>query len=138
MINSSFLNGMSISEAKGAVIKEFEKSGIGEGKTNFRLKDWGVSRQRFWGCPIPIVHCGFCGAVPVRGEDLPVALPQDVSFEKLGNPLDSHPTWKHTTCPKCGAQILNLESPHISGGIYEDYTGSAWVAVSPSKESEVS
>lgn len=83
-------------------LNHFEKMGWGERITNYRLRDWGISRQRYWGCPIPIVHCDDCGTVPVKAEDLPVKLPEDVSFDKPGNPLDHHPSWKNTTCPKCG------------------------------------
>ena len=71
-------------------------------QVNYKLRDWGVSRQRYWGCPIPIVHCEKCGIVPVPAEDLPVKLPDDVSFDQPGNPLDRHPAWKHVACPKCG------------------------------------
>jgi leucyl-tRNA synthetase len=71
---------------------------------NFRLRDWGISRQRYWGCPIPVIHCEACGVVPVPAKDLPVELPEDVTFDRPGNPLDRHPTWKHVACPRCGAQ----------------------------------
>ncbi len=101
MINSDFLNGLTIEEAKQKSIEEFEKRGLGKRTTNYRLKDWGVSRQRFWGCPIPIIHCLACGIVPVPKEQLPITLPNNVTFDGHGNPLDSHPTWKHTYCPKC-------------------------------------
>jgi leucyl-tRNA synthetase len=101
LVNSDFLNGMGVVEAKKRVIAELEKKGVGVGKTNFRLRDWGVSRQRYWGCPIPIIYCDACGVVPVPSSDLPVELPRDVSFDKPGNPLDHHPTWKHVDCPKC-------------------------------------
>ncbi len=101
LINSDFLNGLSVDEAKKRAIAELEKLGIGSGKTNYRLRDWGISRQRYWGCPIPIIHCASCGAVPVPEAQLPVELPKDVSFEKAGNPLANHPTWKHVNCPKC-------------------------------------
>jgi len=103
LINSSFLNGMSIDEAKAEVISRIEAAGMGEGKTVFRLRDWGISRQRYWGCPIPVVHCESCGVVPERKENLPVELPEDISFDKPGNPLDRHPTWRDCPCPKCGA-----------------------------------
>ena len=102
LINSHFLNGLSITEAKIRVIAELAKLGIGTGKTNYRLRDWGISRQRYWGCPIPIIHCETCGAVPVPASELPVELPKDVSFEKAGNPLANHPTWKNCNCQKCG------------------------------------
>tara|TARA_R110002049_G_scaffold105161_3_gene251927 strand:+ start:51 stop:2621 length:2571 start_codon:yes stop_codon:yes gene_type:complete len=86
-----------------AAIAECEKRGIGQGVTKFRLRDWGISRQRYWGCPIPVVHCARCGVVPEKKENLPVVLPEDVSFDSPGNPLDRHPTWRNCACPKCGA-----------------------------------
>ncbi|MDD9912392.1 MAG: leucine--tRNA ligase [Alphaproteobacteria bacterium] len=100
--NSEQFNGMNAIEAKEAVIQHFEKSKIGKRCVNWRLRDWGISRQRYWGCPIPVVHCDDCGVVPVPKEQLPVELPQDVMFDKAGNPLENHPTWKDTTCPSCG------------------------------------
>ncbi len=103
LINSEFLNGLSVPEAKEEVAKRFEAAGIGERKVNFRLRDWGVSRQRYWGCPVPVIHCPTCKIVPVPKADLPVTLPEDVSFDRPGNPLAHHPTWKHVKCPKCGA-----------------------------------
>ena len=103
IVNSHFLNGMSIADAKAAVIARAEAEGWGEGKTVWRLRDWGVSRQRYWGTPIPVIHCDSCGAVPVPKDQLPVVLPEDVSFDVPGNPLDRHPTWKHVDCPACGA-----------------------------------
>ena len=102
IINSDNLNGLTVEEAKNKVSDETESRGIGSRKTNYRLRDWGISRQRYWGCPIPVVHCDDCGTVPVPEKDLPVQLPDDVSFEKPGNPLDHHPTWKNVACPKCG------------------------------------
>ncbi|MEM8792695.1 MAG: leucine--tRNA ligase [Pseudomonadota bacterium] len=97
LINSAFLDGRSIAEGKEAVADR-----IGTRKVNFRLRDWGVSRQRYWGCPIPVVHCDSCGIVPVRKSDLPVELPEDVTLDAPGNPLDRHPTWRETICPACG------------------------------------
>ncbi len=102
MINSHFLDGMSVPEAKEEVARRFENEGIGERKINFRLRDWGISRQRFWGCPIPVVHCDNCGIVPVNKSELPVKLPDNVTFDKPGNPLERHPDWKKVSCPECG------------------------------------
>jgi leucyl-tRNA synthetase len=102
LINSDFLDGMSVPEAKAEIARRMETMGIGERKVNFRLRDWGVSRQRYWGCPIPVIHCSSCGIVPVPKDQLPVTLPEDVTFDKPGNPLEHHPTWKHVDCPSCG------------------------------------
>ncbi|MEK9672115.1 MAG: leucine--tRNA ligase [Rhodospirillaceae bacterium] len=102
LINSDFLNGLSVADAKAMMIDRLEQMGQGTRAVNYRLRDWGVSRQRYWGCPIPIIHCGDCGAVPVPEDQLPVELPEEVSFDKPGNPLDHHPTWKHVDCPACG------------------------------------
>ena len=109
MINSRFLDGMTIAEAKEEVAKRLESDTRGnrpvaQRQVNYRLRDWGISRQRYWGCPIPIIHCDKCGVVPVPDKDLPVTLPEDVSFDKPGNPLDRHPTWKHVKCPSCGGE----------------------------------
>jgi leucyl-tRNA synthetase len=101
-INSDFLDGLGVAAAKKAAIERLEAAGRGKGVVQFRLRDWGVSRQRYWGCPIPVIHCAKCGIVPVPERDLPVVLPADVSFDKPGNPLDHHPTWKHVACPACG------------------------------------
>ncbi len=101
MINSDFLNGLAVQDAKQKSREELEKRGLGKRTINYRLKDWGVSRQRFWGCPIPIIYCLTCGITPVPKEQLPITLPNDVTFDGHGNPLDSHSTWKHTNCPKC-------------------------------------
>jgi len=101
--NSDFLNGLDVDAAKRAAIEALEQRGIGQGVTNWRLRDWGVSRQRYWGCPIPVIHCDACGVVPVPDDQLPVTLPEDVSFDRPGNPLDHHPTWKHVACPRCQA-----------------------------------
>lgn len=102
IFNSKFLDGLAVEEAKEKAIAEVEKLGLGHGTTQFRLRDWGVSRQRYWGCPIPVIHCETCGVVPVPEKDLPVLLPEDVTFDKPGNPLEYHPTWKNVTCPSCG------------------------------------
>jgi leucyl-tRNA synthetase len=101
IIQSEFLNGLDVDTAKQKSISELQKLGIGSEKVNYRLRDWGVSRQRYWGCPIPIIHCDSCGAVPVPENQLPVELPKDVTFDKPGNPLDHHPNWKHVPCPTC-------------------------------------
>ena len=101
LVNSRFLDGLDIETAKRAVIDRAEAEGWGDGTTVWRLRDWGVSRQRYWGTPIPIIHCEFCGAVPVPRADLPVVLPEDVSFDQPGNPLDRHPTWADVACPNC-------------------------------------
>ncbi|HWK40657.1 MAG TPA: leucine--tRNA ligase [Croceibacterium sp.] len=102
LVNSGFLNGMGVAEAKKAVIDRAESEHWGTGKTVWRLRDWGVSRQRYWGTPIPFIHCPKCGDVPVPKDQLPVTLPEDVNFSTPGNPLLRHPTWKHVDCPKCG------------------------------------
>ena len=102
LFNSQFLDGLDINTGKKTVINHLEELGHGKGTTQFRLRDWGVSRQRYWGCPIPIIYCEDCGAVPEKEENLPVELPEDVTFDKPGNPIAHHPTWKHTKCPCCG------------------------------------
>jgi leucyl-tRNA synthetase len=104
LVNSHFLDGMDVEDAKRTVIRRAEEAGWGTGSTVFRLRDWGVSRQRYWGTPIPIIHCDACGAVPVPRDQLPVVLPEDVAFDIPGNPLDRHPTWKHVDCPSCGGK----------------------------------
>jgi leucyl-tRNA synthetase len=101
LINSDFLDGMSVDEAKQEVASRLEAMGVGECTTNYRLRDWGVSRQRYWGCPIPFIHCDECGVVEVPMADLPVVLPDDVTFDKPGNPLDRNEKWKSVSCPKC-------------------------------------
>jgi len=102
LVNSQFLDGMAVADAKKAVIDRAQAEGWGQGQTVWRLRDWGVSRQRYWGTPIPFVHCEVCGVVPVPKKHLPVTLPEDVDFSVPGNPLDRHPTWKHVPCPQCG------------------------------------
>lgn len=107
LYNSGFLDGLRVTEAKEAVAAKLEKTLLlgkpaAERQINYRLRDWGISRQRYWGCPIPVVHCSDCGAVPVNAQDLPVRLPDDVAFDRPGNPLDRHPSWSSTNCPSCG------------------------------------
>ena len=106
--HSGFLDGLSIEDAKKQIAAHFAGTMVdgapqGVVETNYRLRDWGISRQRYWGCPIPVIHCEVCGTVPVPKKDLPVVLPEDVEFNTPGNPLDRHPTWKHVDCPQCGA-----------------------------------
>jgi leucyl-tRNA synthetase len=107
MINSRFLDGMTVDQAKEEVSRRLEQITVGgnpqaKREINYKLRDWGISRQRYWGCPIPIIHCETCGVVPVPVKDLPVKLPEDVTFDQPGNPLNRHPTWKHVVCPQCG------------------------------------
>jgi len=103
-VNSRFLDGLTTEQAQAEVIRRAEAAGWGSGTVQYRLRDWGVSRQRYWGTPIPIIHCAKCGAVPLPRHQLPVVLPDDIEFDKPGNPLDRHPTWKHVDCPNCGGK----------------------------------
>ncbi len=120
MINSDFLNGMTVDDAKQEIADRMEAAGTGERRVNFRLRDWGVSRQRYWGCPIPVIHCADCGAVPVPKQDLPVTLPEDVSFTEPGNPLNRHPHWKHVACPSCGKPAIRETDT------FDTFIDSAW------------
>jgi leucyl-tRNA synthetase len=109
LINSRFLDGMTTKAAKEDIARRLEATSLGnrpQGKreVHYRLRDWGISRQRYWGCPIPVIHCAACGVVPVPARDLPVELPRDMSFDAPGNPLDRHPSWKHVACPICGGE----------------------------------
>ena len=106
LINSRFLDGLTIEEGKSEVIKRISEQGMGQATTNYRLRDWGVSRQRYWGCPIPVIHCEKCGVVAEKKENLPITLPKDVSFDKPGNPLDRHEEWRNCKCPSCGSDAL--------------------------------
>ena len=106
LFNSADWDGLSVEDGKRTAISALEGLGSGTRQTTYRLRDWGVSRQRYWGCPIPIIHCDSCGLVPVPDADLPVTLPEDVTFDTPGNPLSNHPTWKHTTCPSCGGEAI--------------------------------
>ncbi len=120
IVNSDFLNGLSIDDAKREVINRIEARGEGQGKVQYRLRDWGVSRQRYWGCPIPIIHCADCGVVPVPRQDLPVQLPDDVAFDHPGNPLIVHPTWKQVSCPKCSKDAKRETDT------FDTFVDSAW------------
>jgi len=120
IVNSDFLDGMGVEEAKAEVIVRAEKQGWGEGRTVWRLRDWGVSRQRYWGTPIPFIHCDACGVVPVPEGQLPVELPADVDFETPGNPLERHPSWKDVDCPKCGGEARR-ETDTL-----DTFTNSSW------------
>lgn len=102
LINSAFLDGLGVEEAKSAIIERLDAADAGRPGVNYRLRDWGISRQRYWGCPIPVIHCADCGIVPVPEGDLPVVLPEDADLDASGNLLDNHPTWKDAGCPACG------------------------------------
>ena len=139
MINSRFLDGMTIAEAKEEVARRLEKESAGnrpvaQRQVNFRLRDWGISRQRYWGCPIPIIHCEACGVVPVPEKDLPVTLPEDVTFDRPGNPLDHHPTWKNVTCPQCGGKARRetdtMDTFVDSSWYFERFTD-PWITTAP-------
>ncbi|MSP20939.1 MAG: leucine--tRNA ligase [Alphaproteobacteria bacterium] len=106
LVNSDFLDGLTVAQAKEEVARRIEAAGRGRREVNYRLRDWGVSRQRYWGCPIPVVHCPRCGIVPVPESELPVLLPEDARFDQSGNPLENHPTWKDTRCPQCKLAAL--------------------------------
>lgn len=120
LINSDFLDGLDVSTGISRAIERLRELDAGEGTVNYRLRDWGVSRQRYWGCPVPIIHCETCGAVPVPESDLPVTLPDDVTFDAPGNPLDHHPTWKHVSCPTCkGPAIRETDT-------FDTFIDSSW------------
>ncbi len=123
LANSRFLDGLDVESAKAEVAKRLEAAGKGRRTVHYRLRDWLVSRQRYWGCPIPVVHCGSCGIVPVAVENLPVELPDDVRFDQPGNPLALHPTWKHTTCPKCGGRATRETDT------FDTFVDSSWYFV---------
>ncbi|HET7605699.1 MAG TPA: leucine--tRNA ligase [Sphingomicrobium sp.] len=105
-VHSRFLDGLTTAQATAEIIRRAEEGGWGRGTVQYRLRDWGVSRQRYWGTPIPIIHCPSCGPVPAPRDQLPIVLPEDVSFDSPGNPLDRHPTWKHVDCPACGGGAM--------------------------------
>ncbi len=104
LVSSDFLNGLSVQEGFAKILDYMEENNFGKRKTTYRLRDWGISRQRYWGCPIPIIYCEKCGVVPVPKADLPVQLPEDITLEQGKNPLAEHPTWKYCKCPKCGGE----------------------------------
>ncbi len=106
LVNSGEFSGLKSQEAKKRIIEYFEKNSLGKKEINYKLRDWGVSRQRYWGAPIPFVHCKKCGLVPEKIENLPIALPEDVTITGEGNPLESHPTWKYCKCPNCGEDAI--------------------------------
>jgi len=106
LVDSAAFTGLGNYQAKAKIIAMFEETGFGKGTTNFKLRNWGISRQRYWGAPIPFVHCKSCGLVPEKIENLPIALPEDVEITGEGNPLENHPTWKNCVCPKCGADAI--------------------------------
>src|SRR5256714_680460 len=145
MINSRFLDGMTIDEAKEEVAKRLEKeirggAPVGKRQVNYRLRDWGISRQRYWGCPIPIIHCETCGVVPVPEQDLPVKLPEDVTFDKPGNPLDRHPTWKTVHCPQCGKAArreTDTMDTFVDSSWYFARFTDPWIATAPTDRTQV-
>jgi leucyl-tRNA synthetase len=145
MINSRFLDGMTIEQAKEEVARRLEgetrgNAPVGERQVNFRLRDWGVSRQRFWGCPIPVIHCPKCDVVPVPEKDLPIALPEDATFDKPGNALDHHPTWKHVTCPKCGGKAqreTDTMDTFVDSSWYFARFTNPWLEDRPTNRSDV-
>jgi leucyl-tRNA synthetase len=145
LINSRFLDGTTITDAKEEVARRLESATRGNQpvamrQINFRLRDWGISRQRYWGCPIPIIHCDHCGVVPVPERDLPVTLPDDVTFDRPGNPLDHHPTWKHVTCPQCGRaaqrETDTMDTFVDSSWYYVRFTD-PWITSAPTERAAV-
>jgi leucyl-tRNA synthetase len=145
LINSRFLDGMTIPQAKEEVARRLEtelrgNQPVAQRQINFRLRDWGISRQRYWGCPIPIIHCDHCGVVPVPERDLPVTLPEDVAFDRPGNPLDRHPTWKHVTCPQCGRKATretDTMDTFVDSSWYFARFTDPWITTAPTERAAV-
>ena len=145
LIHSRFLDGMTIAQAKDEVAKRLEgetRGGkpVAQRQINFRLRDWGISRQRYWGCPIPIIHCQACGIVPVPKADLPVKLPDDVTFDRPGNPLDRHPTWKNVDCPQCGKPArreTDTMDTFVDSSWYFARFTDPWIATAPTERKVV-
>ncbi len=145
MVNSRFLDGMSTDDAWEEVARRLESETrgnhpVGTRKVNFRLRDWGISRQRYWGCPIPVIHCEDCGVVPVPVSDLPVKLPDDVTFDVPGNPLDRHPTWKHVPCPHCAKPArreTDTMDTFVDSSWYFARFTNPWLEDSPTERSAV-
>jgi leucyl-tRNA synthetase len=139
MINSRFLDGMTIEQAKEEVARRLEQATRGgrpvaQRRVNYRLRDWGISRQRYWGCPIPIIHCDACGPVPVPEEDLPVQLPDDVDFSRPGNPLDRQTRWRKVACPKCGGwgkRETDTMDTFVDSSWYFIRFTDPWIATAP-------
>jgi len=145
MINSRFLDGMTIEQAKEEVAKRLERetrggTPIAERQVNYRLRDWGISRQRYWGCPIPVIHCPKCDVVPVPEQELPVKLPEDVRFGEPGNLLDRHPTWKHVTCPQCGGDATretDTMDTFVDSSWYFARFTDPWIETAPTDRKQV-
>jgi leucyl-tRNA synthetase len=145
LINSRFLNGMTIAQAKEEVARRLEtelrgNQPVAQRQVNFRLRDWGISRQRYWGCPIPIIHCDHCGVVPVPERDLPVTLPEDVAFDRPGNPLDRHPTWKHVACQQCGRKATretDTMDTFVDSSWYFARFTDPWITTAPTERAAV-
>ncbi|HSR75641.1 MAG TPA: leucine--tRNA ligase [Xanthobacteraceae bacterium] len=145
LINSRFLDGMTIPQAKEEVARRLEtelrgNQPVAQRQINFRLRVWGISRQRYWGCPIPIIYCDHCGVVPVPERDLPVTLPEDVAFDRPGNPLDRHPTWKHVTCPQCGRKATretDTMDTFVDSSWYFARFTDPWITTAPTERAAV-
>ena len=154
MINSRFLDGMTIEEAKEEVARRLERTAaspprqagqdtptcVAIRQVNYRLRDWGISRQRYWGCPIPVIHCEACGAVPVPARELPVVLPEDVEFDHPGNPLDRHPSWKHVACPQCAkpaTRETDTMDTFVNSSWYFARFTDPWIETAPTDRSQV-